>query len=177
MKEILAGLFLSLSFSGFSQIGGCEPTGTCNGANNHIQSVTVGETGYINNSCSPDGYGNYTNKYFVGDPGEVLVVSVDWAMYSDHAAKVWFDWNGNNDFSDDGDGLYIPMSSPSVGGSATVQVPETANIGDTIFVRAATGIATTMVDANACGIGTVGSGFREYEDYSLIIGGDRKSVV
>lgn len=171
MKEILAGLFLSLSFSGFAQIGGCEPTGTCNGANNHIQSVTVGEISYINNSCSPDGYGNYTNKYFVGDPGEVLVVSVDWALYSNHAAKVWFDWNGNNDFSDDGEALYMPMSSPDVGGSTTVQVPETANIGDTIFVRAATGVATTMVDANACGIGTVGSGFREYEDYSLIIGG------
>lgn len=142
----------------------CYPTANC--------SFGDGFTGFslltisnMNNGCSPNGYGDFTNLTATLDPGESYTVT--WQTgYSDQEACLWIDLNSDKEFS--ADELLITDFNMAASGTiytTNFTIPENVMPGEKrLRIRA----NWQNSAASPCSNFTYG----ETEDYTVIITGE-----
>ncbi|MBE0638161.1 MAG: T9SS type A sorting domain-containing protein [Bacteroidales bacterium] len=166
---------LALNYSGDNGVSGikyieltfpdyCYPNANC--------SFGDGFTGFslltisnMNNGCSPNGYGDFTNLSTTLEPGQSYTVS--WQTgYNDQEACLWIDLNSDKEF--DADELLINdfnMASSGTIYTTNFTVPESVMPGEKrLRIRA----NWQNSAANPCSNFTYG----ETEDYTVIIEGE-----
>jgi hypothetical protein len=136
--------------------GYCTPApATANGSG--ITNVTFAD---VNNTTGAEAgsYGDYTalsGNVFAAEPVNVTITIANPSF-----AKIWVDWNNDQDFTDEGELVYNGTSAGTVT-AASFNVPGTASVG-AYRMRIGTGNASSFTP---CYTGSAAS----FEDYTLTI--------
>jgi len=176
MKTKLAILtFLAFSLFSYSQY--CEPSISCSDWV-HITNVSIGD---INNTSACEGgfsdYSNQSTDIAIGSTGNIITLTgTNFGGGADdfvHFA-LWIDFNGNEDFTDEGEQIFVDVEKPiDVPAAFSFDVPSDAIEG---LVRIRIGmsqIAGGWLDwLGPCGAYTGNGIAGEFEDYSInLVGG------
>ncbi|WP_299434792.1 GEVED domain-containing protein [uncultured Aquimarina sp.] len=138
----------------------CEAGGQ---GNNGIGEVTFGS---ISNTSTNNGYSDFTSQSTTAVIGTSITLTVTPIItssnWSSNVVAGWIDWNQDGDFTDAGEQVLLKPRGTG-GGTATVVVPATAQLGTTrLRVR-----YRWFNNPNPCGT-TVADG-DEVEDYSVVV--------
>ena len=127
----------------------------------YLSNVTFGT---INNSTGASGYSDFTTTSATVIAGQTISFSASiGGAYSSDQVLVWIDFNGDLDFNDAGEQVYV--STQGVGPhSSTITIPSTASAGNT---RMRVRLHDTSFGPNTTPCGT--SSYGEVEDYGITI--------
>jgi hypothetical protein len=142
----------------------CLPTfGTGCTFGDQIQSVntTGGATNFTNNNtgCSTGSYTNYPALSCSQIQGQTITINMVAGSAYTQSFGVWIDWNGDSDFADAGESVYL---SPATGASfsTTLTVPFGSIVGAT-RMRVRSNYFDLLTAGDACS----NTSFGEVEDY------------
>jgi hypothetical protein len=135
----------------------CDVFGGCD---EYIENVTVAE---INNTSVCEGYGDFTDQMAFMSLGADYPISISIGnAYSSDAVGVWVDWNGDLDFDDANEEIFLGTGAGPY--NEVISVPVDAVAGDTrMRVR-----LTYSSTPDPCGATSYG----EAEDYTISVGGE-----
>jgi PKD repeat protein len=141
----------------------CYPSANCSWGDG-FTGFSLEDISNMNNGCSPDGYGDFTDMTTELEPGATY--SVDWTVgYSNQEASLWIDLNDDKIFSDN-ERLITDFAMASSGNVYTTEftVPDGVIPGNKrLRIRA----NWQNSSADPCANFTYG----ETEDYTIIIPG------
>lgn len=126
---------MNLLFLGLHEISGteifklstldyCKPGATICSQDDKFLSFVLGDIVNTNDSCTDDGYIDYTHMQTVLIPGQKYTVKAI-CGYSNERIKGWIDFNGNGEFEEEAAFLFIGAEA-GLEASHTFIVPETA---------------------------------------------------
>lgn len=123
----------------------------------------------IDNSSSSTNYSDFTSISTDVAQNSTHTLSVDVTVNGNWVQHTWawFDWNGNCDFTDDGEAFDLGATPGTTGThtlTAQVTIPDDAVIGNTRMRI----VENYSSDPTSCQSGTYGEG----EDYSIVITGE-----
>ena len=137
----------------------------------YLQRVAFNTINNASSTYTGNAYTDFTNISTTVQAGQTYTLTTTNAPYMHHAIKVWFDYNQDGDFTDDGEELLVTAeSSYQIGHSISVTIPTTALNGATrMRVRARyNGYNWGGGDRpHPCGY----DDYSEAEDYTVIIAG------
>jgi hypothetical protein len=145
----------------FTTLGYCNATATCiPNLSESIVRVEFNTIDNISDCCPVDGPSDFTNISTNISRGESYAITVNCISSELYECAVWFDWNQNGDFYDDGE--YYPLTPTDEGDTVytgVVLVPFGAELGYTrMRVR-----LTDVLPAEPCGPNVYG----DIEDYNV----------
>jgi hypothetical protein len=143
----------------------CYASGSSSSSQEYISNVLIGD---VSNSSSASQYADYTgdpalNIYL--DPGVAAQLTITLANpYNADNGAVWIDWNGNGNFYDAGENVYVsPMGQgPYV---TNITAPDDALQNTNLRMRIRLDYNNSALDP--CGT----TSFGEVEDYTIIVNG------
>ncbi|OQX72720.1 MAG: hypothetical protein B6D61_13365 [Bacteroidetes bacterium 4484_249] len=143
----------------------CYASGSSSTGQEYIANVTIGD---ISNLSSASQYANYSGDptlFIYLEPGVASELTITLANpYNADLSAVWIDWNGNGDFYDTGENVYIsPMGQgPYV---TNITAPDDALHNTNLRMRIRLDYNNPAIDP--CGT----TSFGEVEDYTVIVSG------
>jgi hypothetical protein len=141
----------------------CFASGGSNASAEYISKVTIGD---VSNTSSADNYADYTGNsehHIYIEQGVATQLSIKLANgYNADIGAVWVDWNGNGDFYDAGDEVYVSDFGP--GPYVTdITAPEDALLNANLRMRIR--LDYNQPEPDPCG----STSFGEVEDYTVIV--------
>ena len=143
----------------------CFASGGSSASAEYISNMTFGD---ISNTSSADQYANYTGDpdlYIYLEPGNATALTVTLANpYNADNCSVWIDWNGNGDFYDAGENVYLSEYGQ---GPYNTNITAPNDALQNVKLRMRIRIDYNNPAPDPCGT----TSFGEVEDYAIIVSG------
>jgi len=161
---VILGLF---SLKGSAQ-NYCSASGNCSSFGDQIDAVQVGTLQNYGSSCSQGAYGNFTNSNSITMPtlipGQSYYFYFNCNSYSQNVA-VWIDFNGDGDFNDPNESVYINNSNQNTYNDS-ISIPSTVATGGQVRMRVRCAYSYNWTPSDAC---FNGNSYGETEDYTVLV--------